>query len=173
MLKCHEIQRCFSGSPQGGRHSCTCSGGAQVLRGCPLGRGEDELQCPGVGSRGAEGFGNLEGVGIWTPLQRGERVSGCVQSCFSCLTLFDLINCSPPGSSVHGDSPGKNTGVSCHALLQGIYSTQRLNLYPLCLLLWQVGSLVPAPPGKPEKEWGSLVLASSLSSTMGRLREKI
>ena len=26
---------------------------------------------------------------------------------------------SPPGSSVHGDSPGKNTGVGCHFLLQG------------------------------------------------------
>ena len=29
------------------------------------------------------------------------------------------MDCSPPGPSVHGDSPGKNTGVSCHALLQG------------------------------------------------------
>ena len=28
------------------------------------------------------------------------------------------MDCSPPGSSVHGDSPGKNTGVGCHALLQ-------------------------------------------------------
>ena len=26
---------------------------------------------------------------------------------------------SPPGSSVHGDSLGNNTGVGCHALLQG------------------------------------------------------
>ena len=109
---------------------------AQVLRGYALGRGEDELQCPGVGRRGAEGFGNLEGVGIWTPLQRADGVSGCVQSCFSCLTLFDLINCSPPGSSVHGDSPGKNAGVGCHALLQEIYSTQRLNLYVSCFGRW-------------------------------------
>ena len=31
------------------------------------------------------------------------------------------MNCSPPGSSVHGDSPGENTGVGCHALLQGIF----------------------------------------------------
>ena len=38
----------------------------------------------------------------------------------SCLTLCDLVNCSPPGFSAHGDSPGKNTGVGCHALLQGI-----------------------------------------------------
>ena len=37
---------------------------------------------------------------------------------------------SPPGSSVHGDSPSKNTGVGCHALLQGIFSTQGLNPGP-------------------------------------------
>ena len=37
------------------------------------------------------------------------------------------IDCSLPGSSVHGDSPGKNTGVSCHALFQGIFPTQVSN----------------------------------------------
>ena len=31
---------------------------------------------------------------------------------------------SPPGSSIHWDSPGKNTGVYCHALFQGIFPTQ-------------------------------------------------
>ena len=45
----------------------------------------------------------------------------------SCLILCDPMDCSPPGSSVHGDSPGKNTGVDCHALLQGIFPTQGLN----------------------------------------------
>ena len=44
-----------------------------------------------------------------------------------CLTLCDPMDCSPPGSSVHGDSPGKNTGVGCHALLQGIFPTQQSN----------------------------------------------
>ena len=34
---------------------------------------------------------------------------------------------SPPGSSVHGDSPGKNTRVGCHSLLQGIFLTQGSN----------------------------------------------
>ena len=29
---------------------------------------------------------------------------------------------SPPVSSVHGDSLGKNTGADCNALLQGIYT---------------------------------------------------
>ena len=44
----------------------------------------------------------------------------------SCPTLWDPMNCSTPGSSIHGDSPGKNTGVGYHALLQGILSTQWL-----------------------------------------------
>ena len=37
------------------------------------------------------------------------------------------MDSSPPGSSVHGDSPGKNTGVGCHVLLQGIFPTQGSN----------------------------------------------
>ena len=42
-------------------------------------------------------------------------------------TLCDPMNCSPPSSSVHRDSPGKNTGVGRHALLQGIFPIQGLN----------------------------------------------
>ena len=45
----------------------------------------------------------------------------------SCSTLCDAMDYSPLGSSIHGDSPGKNTGVGCHALLQGIFLTQRLS----------------------------------------------
>ena len=37
------------------------------------------------------------------------------------------MDCSLPGFSVHGDSPGKNTGVGRHFLLQGIFPTQELN----------------------------------------------
>ena len=44
-----------------------------------------------------------------------------------CQTLCDPMDCSLPGSSVHGDSPSKNTGVGCHALLQGIFPTQGLD----------------------------------------------
>ena len=53
--------------------------------------------------------------------------SPCWHSCSvtqSCPTLCFPVDCSPPGSSVHGDSPGKNTGVGCHARLQGIFPTQ-------------------------------------------------
>ena len=55
---------------------------------------------------------------------------GCVRVFLvtqSCPTLGDSTDCSPLGSSVHGDSPGKNSGVGCHALLQGIFPTQGLN----------------------------------------------
>ena len=45
----------------------------------------------------------------------------------SCPTLCDLMDGSPPGSPVHGDSPGKNTRVGCHALLQGVFPTQGWN----------------------------------------------
>ena len=41
-----------------------------------------------------------------------------------CPALCTPMDCTPPGSSVHGDSLGKNTGVGCHALLQGTFSTQ-------------------------------------------------
>ena len=59
------------------------------------------------------------------------------------------MDCSLPGSSVHGDFPGKNTGGGCLSLLQGIFLTQGSNLVLLCLLHWQLSSLPTEPPGKP------------------------
>ena len=68
----------------------------------------------------------------YTPQKHGlyHIVSHCAVLCLvtqSCLTLRP-IGCSPPGLSVHGASPDKNTGVGCHALLQGIFPIQGLNL---------------------------------------------
>ena len=73
-----------------------------------------------------------------------------------------------PGSSVHGDSPGKNTGMGCHTLLQGIFPTQGSNpvllhrrqiLYhlshqgsPFSLLPWNKYFL-------PVKKWNSHLLS--------------
>ena len=51
------------------------------------------------------------------------------------------MDSSPPGSSVRGDSPGKDTGVGCHFFLQRIFLTQELNLRLLRLLHWQADSL--------------------------------
>ena len=49
----------------------------------------------------------------------------CLYLC--CLVAQSSMDCSPPGSSVYGDSPGKNTEVGCHALFQGIFPTQESN----------------------------------------------
>ena len=67
----------------------------------------------------------------------------------SYLTQCDSIDCSPPCASVHGDSPGKNTGVGFHALLQGVFLTQGSNPHLLCVQGWQADSSPLAPPGKP------------------------
>ena len=45
----------------------------------------------------------------------------------SCPTFCNPMDCSLPGSSVHGDSPCKNTGVGSHVLLQGLFPIQGLN----------------------------------------------
>ena len=37
------------------------------------------------------------------------------------------IDCNSPGSSLHWDSPGENTGMGCHTLLQGFLQIQGLN----------------------------------------------
>ena len=46
----------------------------------------------------------------------------CAKLLQSCPTLCDPMDCNPPGSSIHGDSPGQNTD-----LLQGLFPTQGLN----------------------------------------------
>ena len=53
----------------------------------------------------------------------------CVVAANSCLTLCDPLNCSLPGSSFHGDSPGKNTGVGSRSLLQGILPISSGNFF--------------------------------------------
>ena len=55
------------------------------------------------------------------------------------------------------DSPGKNTGMGCHALLQGIFPTQGSNLH---FLQQQVGSLLPVSPGRPR--WDMVLWKISL-----------
>ena len=72
------------------------------------------------------------------------RASGTVPGMILCSLVQScpaLRNCSPPGFSVHRIIPGKNTGVGCHSLLQGLFPTQGLNPG---LLIWQADSL-PLP----------------------------
>ena len=77
----------------------------------------------------------------------------------SCLTLQDPMDCSPPGSSVHGDFPGKKAGVGCHSLLQGIFPTQGLNPgLPHCrrILLDGIDQFLPLK----DKEISAVILTS-------------
>ena len=73
-----------------------------------------------------------------TPIQNGADILTCYLSphkmvcpmylvAQSCLTLCDTKDYSPPGSSVQGDSPGKNTGGGCHFLLQPVPLQQLMN----------------------------------------------
>ena len=58
-----------------------------------------------------------------------DRINAAVL-CFvaqQCPTLCDPMDCSPPGTSVLGASPGKNTWVGSHSLLQRNFPTQEVN----------------------------------------------
>ena len=63
--------------------------------------------------------GRVNGVSTWMAVLCWAVVAQL------CPTLCKSMDCSWSGSSVHGDTSGKNTG--CHALLQGIFPIQGLN----------------------------------------------
>ena len=91
----------------------------------------------------------------------------------SCRTVCDPMDYSLPGFSVHGNSPGKSTRVSCHALLQGIFPTQGLN--PGVLHCRQI--LYHCNQMEPHSTWplGAKDLSGSSSSSsslcvLGRVR---
>ena len=93
----------------------------------------------------------------------------CAAPCLiaqSCPTLCDLTGYILPGSSVYGDSPGKNTGVGCYALLQGIYSTQESNsALPHCRqILYHLSHQGSTPQNT---EVGSLSLLQEIFPTQG------
>ena len=77
-------------------------------------------------------------------------------------TLCDPMGCSPTRLLCPWDSPGKNTGMGRHALLQNIFPTQ-IGLGLLHRLYWQAGSLPLAPPRKPINEMFKLQ-ASEINS---------
>ena len=65
----------------------------------------------------------------------------------ACPALCDPAECTPPGSSVQEDSPGKNTRVGCHVLLYGVFPTQGSNPRLLSFLHWQAGPSPLETPG--------------------------
>ena len=65
------------------------------------------------------------------------------------LTLCNPMDCSPSGASVRGILQAGILEWIAMSFSRGSSQTQGLNLHLLCLLHWQLGSLPPAPPGKP------------------------
>ena len=71
----------------------------------------------------------------WSELNWTELNWGCVW------LFYDHMNCSPPGSSVHG--------ISQQDYLSGFPFPTQLSNPSWCFLHWQMGSLPLVPPGKP------------------------
>ena len=79
-----------------------------------------------AGSLLAEPSGKLLNIHA-LPLFAALTEAFCLVLCLvsqSCMTLCDPMYA---GSSVHGNSPGKNTGMGCHFLFQGIFPIQGSN----------------------------------------------
>ena len=114
-------------------------------------------RCKGVNER-TQAFSFLL-TQHWVPAGTGPRWGPCcfrylvslalvclhAKSLQLCVTLCDPMDRSLPGFSVH-EILQTNTGVCCHAFLQGIFLTPRLNVH---LPHWLAGSLPPVPSGKP------------------------
>ena len=122
------------------------------------------LQPPSVLASAKEHSGRFHSVTLWagdkcekhqTPGSNCLSLTPhphCMRVCQVASVVSDswwLHECSPPGSSVHGIFLARILELGCHALLQGIFPTQELNLCLSCLMYWQAGSLSLAPPGKP------------------------
>ena len=131
---CGEVRTCLSGSDS--------QTGVSLFR--PIGTGIDVAHWGRKGGLGSQSCWEIADCGskqVW-PNTRCLELSyyidayslcGCMPSHFSCVWLFVTIWTVSCRLLCPWDSPGKNTGVDCHALLQGIFPTQVRNLSPLCL----------------------------------------
>ena len=91
--------------------------------------------------------------GTFTAVRVGARC--CSAAWFPILSdSCDPVDCSPPGSSVHGFS-GVNTGVGSHFLLQKVFPTRGQSPHVLYPLHWQADSLPRVTHGKPYEEVGA------------------
>ena len=112
---------------------------------------------PGVGIPGCQACASVLEVPTREPLQVTGLKGVCVCVLLSYVWLFcDPVDCSPPGSTVHGNSPDNNAGASCHSLLQGIFPTPGIQPgFPAL----QTDSLPSEPPGKPQAFSGILQIS--------------
>ena len=92
---------------------------------------------------------HLESVKLWTIFLTGENVHVLARMLSRADSLWPH-GPQPARLLSPWDFPGKNTGVGCHYLLQGVFPTQRLNPALLHLLHWQADSVPLMPLWKPE-----------------------
>ena len=91
---------------------------------------------------------------------------------FYCVWLFVILWTGPVRLLLPWDSPGKNTEVSCHALLQGIFPVQRLNPSLLCLLYrWWVLYHCPTREIENTKKQMERVEGKSIVTTIKKKKE--
>ena len=76
---------------------------------------------------------------------------GCMLSLQSCLTFCDPMDCSLPGSSIHGILQARIPEGVIMPYSRGSSWPRDQTSDSLCLLHWQIGSLPLVPPGKPTK----------------------
>ena len=102
-----------------------------------------------------------------SPLCHTDNVLAAAKSLQSCPTLCNPIDSSPPGSPRPWDSPGKNTGVGCHFLLQCMKVKSEIESAQSCLTLSD--PMDCSPPGSSIHgtfqarvlEWGAIAYSLS------------
>ena len=73
------------------------------------------------------------------------------------MTLCDPLCYKPTRFFCPWDFPGRDDGVGCHFLLQGIFQTQGSKPSLLHLLHWQTDSLLLSHLSSPERLWGDII----------------
>ena len=91
----------------------------------------------------------LDGDSPWfhfgsIPMVSRVYVCACVLSCFSCVQLFVTLWTVAHQAPLSMDSPGKNTGVGCHALLQGNLPTPEIKPTSIAAPALQAESWLPS-----------------------------
>ena len=91
--------------------------------------------------------------------------AAAAKSLQSCPTLCDPIDSNPPGSPRSWDSPGKNTGMGCHFLLQCM-KVKSLSCVQLLATTWTAAYQAPPPVEFSRQEYWSGLPMLSLKSKL-------
>ena len=95
-----------------------------------------------------------------------KSVHACSLSLFRCVQLFETS--WSVARQVPLSMPGKNTGMGCHTLLQGIFLTQGSSPHLLCLLHRKAGSLPLVPPGKTDGIYSLIIHCLGLTFSFNK-----